>query len=269
MADPEWYVGKGGEQKGPFTQDDVNGMISRGELGARDLVWKEGMDEWVAAADLEEFAEPLKATTEAEAKPVEIPGAEWLKSFWADLRAILVAPDEGLDAVADKKPLCFALVWVGLGVLIYALLRLQMFCYVGGVLRAAEAGGGPSGVGVFFRALAQGIIFYAIWFGALLLTLNAILKTEATWQDSVSILGLSSIPTASVGLVIFVFAWLTPYVYVLGPLALSANVLILHHVFVHTSKVSRRVALYAVPALYLGSFLVFGLLGLLAWAVTG
>jgi len=274
MADVQWYIGKGREQKGPFTQDDVNGMIARGEVGARDLVWKEGMAEWVAAADAAEFAEAIQAAPPAPAKrAAELPGAEWLKGFWADLRAILVAPDEGLDTVADKKPLCFATVWIALGILAFALLRVQLFRRYSYAFASAvqmpgiAVSGATSAGGVFARSLMQGIVLYAVWFGALVLTLGPILKSEATWQDTVTILGLSTIPTAAVGLVIFVLGWVFPYVYSLAPLALSANVLVLHHVFLHTSKVSRRVALYAVPALYLATFLVFGLLGLFARAM--
>lgn len=43
-----WYYAKDGEQKGPITEEELNGLFSSGELTGDDLVWKEGMDEWSA-----------------------------------------------------------------------------------------------------------------------------------------------------------------------------------------------------------------------------
>jgi len=61
MADAIWYSGKGGEQKGPFTEEDVKAKLASGEIAATDLLWKEGMDQWKQAAEIEELADAVKA----------------------------------------------------------------------------------------------------------------------------------------------------------------------------------------------------------------
>jgi len=63
MADT-WYVGIKGQRSGPFTSSQVRQMAARGELGPSDVVWREGMANWVAASTIRGlFGEP--ATTES------------------------------------------------------------------------------------------------------------------------------------------------------------------------------------------------------------
>lgn len=47
-----WYIGKNGKQSGPFTGTQVREMAAVGDLTPTDLVWKEGMADWVAAGTL-------------------------------------------------------------------------------------------------------------------------------------------------------------------------------------------------------------------------
>ena len=259
MADAMWHVGIGGEQKGPFTEQDVKDMLAKGELTAKDLIWKEGMEKWEPASTIPEFADAVKAAPPPPAKP--IPGLAQLKDFWADLRTVLADPDEGLNAVADKKSLCFSLTWVVLGIIVFAILNAQ-----GRVPFIGVAAGAASRWAIFFKAIFFGAILYGIWFGALMLTLGPILKTKAGWQDGLSILGLSTIPTASLGILMWALLLIRNpqvalFVYtVIGGIAITAKVLILYRAFVHTSGASRRAALYAVPALYAGCNLIYGLL---------
>ena len=216
MADAVWYAGKDGEQKGPFTEDDVRGMIARGEVAASDLLWKDGMAEWTAASEVEEFADAVEEAPPPPPKtPTEIPGLDILKSFWASLRAILVNPEEGLNAAADRKDIVFAAIWVGLGVLVFALLNLQGRVPVATTVFRF----GMNRFAIFGLAIIHGIVLYGLWFGALMLTLGPILKSEADWKDALSILGLSSIPTAGIGFVLFVLAWIHSFFAVLGILA--------------------------------------------------
>ena len=259
MAEALWHVGIRGEQKGPFTEQDVKDMLARGELAAKDFVWKEGMEKWEPAADVAEFADAVKAAPPPQAKP--IPGLECVKGFWADLRAILADPDEGLNAVADKKPLCFSITWVVLGVIVFAILNAQ-----GRVPFIGVAVGTGGRAAVFFKAIFFGAVLYGIWFGALMLTLGPILKSKADWKDGMTILGLATIPTATIGLLMWLLlliqnpALVALVLTVLGAIAITAKVLILYRVFLHTSGTSRRAALYAVPALYAACNIVYGLL---------
>lgn len=51
MAD-NWYVGRNGERTGPFTAAQVRQMAAGGGLKPTDMVWKEGMANWVAASTI-------------------------------------------------------------------------------------------------------------------------------------------------------------------------------------------------------------------------
>ncbi|MCB0378165.1 MAG: DUF4339 domain-containing protein [Bdellovibrionales bacterium] len=50
------------QQLGPFSQDQVQNLLERGEVSFNDFAWKQGMDSWVAIAQIEEFRGPLPST---------------------------------------------------------------------------------------------------------------------------------------------------------------------------------------------------------------
>lgn len=64
-----WFVNRGGNRLGPVSLDDLKSMVERGELNPRlDMVWKDGMDKWIAAGELEglfERNEEAKAAEQA------------------------------------------------------------------------------------------------------------------------------------------------------------------------------------------------------------
>ncbi|MBM4041055.1 MAG: DUF4339 domain-containing protein, partial [Planctomycetes bacterium] len=53
MAD--WYVGQGGQQRGPLSDADLKAMVARGEVAPTDLVWRDGMAEWKAVSAVPEL----------------------------------------------------------------------------------------------------------------------------------------------------------------------------------------------------------------------
>ncbi|MCH8150289.1 MAG: DUF4339 domain-containing protein, partial [Planctomycetes bacterium] len=50
-----WHFARDGKQLGPFDVESFRQMMSRGEIGPRDVVWKKGMESWIPAEDLPEF----------------------------------------------------------------------------------------------------------------------------------------------------------------------------------------------------------------------
>lgn len=63
---PEWYYTQGGQQFGPFTAADLKKFGEEGKIKPDDLVWKEGMANWVAAKAVKGiFAAPAPAPTPA------------------------------------------------------------------------------------------------------------------------------------------------------------------------------------------------------------
>jgi uncharacterized RDD family membrane protein YckC len=47
-----WYVGRNGEKSGPLSPDQLRRMAATGQLAPGDLVWKQGMADWVQAATI-------------------------------------------------------------------------------------------------------------------------------------------------------------------------------------------------------------------------
>jgi hypothetical protein len=43
----QWFYAKANERRGPFNVDEMKALAKRGELLSTDLVWREGMPEWV------------------------------------------------------------------------------------------------------------------------------------------------------------------------------------------------------------------------------
>jgi len=50
MAPVEWYYARGNKQQGPVSSAQLKQLAQRGDLSPEDLVWREGMGEWIAAA---------------------------------------------------------------------------------------------------------------------------------------------------------------------------------------------------------------------------
>lgn len=66
----EWYVTHEGKQFGPVSIDDLKYEVERGELNPRlDMVWKQDMEDWIPAGDLEGLFEKNEdAANEEKAK---------------------------------------------------------------------------------------------------------------------------------------------------------------------------------------------------------
>lgn len=264
MADTQWYVGVAGEQKGPFREDEVREMILRRELTARNHVWRDGMEGWAQLGDLDEFAETL-----AEAPPppaAHLPGAERVKGFFGDLAAIVRDPDEGLAAVLDKKSVCFAVTWMVLGTIVFALMTQHGPDAENGqdVLLVFEGMG--IGWAAFGRGILNAIVRYGVWYGALMIAFGPVLKSKAGWKDGLSMLGISAIPTTVLGLLLFSLLWIpSPAVNRLTLLAVlltavPAKVLLLYLIFHHVTQCSRRAAVFSIVAICVGANFAYALI---------
>ena len=52
----EWYYGKGGQQEGPFDEATLRQRIASGQVNPTDLVWREGMAEWLPLSQVAELS---------------------------------------------------------------------------------------------------------------------------------------------------------------------------------------------------------------------
>lgn len=91
----QWYVGRDGQQSGPFSVDQLREMRSRGELSPGDLVWKQGMAEWVdctAVGEISGGGRPARpAPRSAEWNPYQSP------SIAADLAPAGFSPGDRVE----------------------------------------------------------------------------------------------------------------------------------------------------------------------------
>lgn len=52
----QWYYSKNGTQLGPISEGDLRSKLASGEISFMDLVWKEGMTDWLPAAKVAALA---------------------------------------------------------------------------------------------------------------------------------------------------------------------------------------------------------------------
>ena len=58
MSDPVWYYARGESEKGPISTPQIKALAAAGGLRRDDLVWKEGMENWLPAAEVAELFPP-------------------------------------------------------------------------------------------------------------------------------------------------------------------------------------------------------------------
>ena len=56
----QYYAGLNDEQAGPFGWEELDGLVKKGELTDKTLVWKKGFADWIAVSDVEELKVLLK-----------------------------------------------------------------------------------------------------------------------------------------------------------------------------------------------------------------
>jgi hypothetical protein len=50
-----WYYAQNGAHQGPISQEDLMAKLNAGQIGWQDLVWREGMGEWMPASAMAEL----------------------------------------------------------------------------------------------------------------------------------------------------------------------------------------------------------------------
>ena len=72
MASNDWYYAHAGQQVGPVALETLRHLLTIGQVHAEDLVWAEGMPNWLAAGDVAALADVARPTPQAPAQ--QIPG---------------------------------------------------------------------------------------------------------------------------------------------------------------------------------------------------
>ncbi len=58
----EWFLYYNDSQYGPFTEDEVNGLVGVGKVTSESFVWKDGMSDWEKIGSLAHFKSSFRAT---------------------------------------------------------------------------------------------------------------------------------------------------------------------------------------------------------------
>lgn len=75
MSPVEWFYAQGDKQQGPVTATEIKALADAGKLKPDDLVWREGMDEWIAARRVKGlFESEAPAAAAPAAPPIGPPG---------------------------------------------------------------------------------------------------------------------------------------------------------------------------------------------------
>ena len=91
----QWHVSKAGLPHGPFTSGQLKKLAESGQLATTDLVWNDGLDEWVTASSVEGlFPESAEVKT-APPMPRTLPPAAPLVADYTDAPV----PKSRLDVV--------------------------------------------------------------------------------------------------------------------------------------------------------------------------
>ena len=89
----QWYWAKDGQQHGPFSPEDIQRMAAAGEIRPEDLLWREGLLNWVAASRVSELT--FGAPKSPQAPEPQAPGPT--EGFEAPERRLL-------DELHDAEP---------------------------------------------------------------------------------------------------------------------------------------------------------------------
>ena len=69
----QWYYSKNGVQLGPVSENEIRMKLASGEISASDLVWRDGMNDWLPAAKVPDLT-PLSAFPLAPSAPPPVFG---------------------------------------------------------------------------------------------------------------------------------------------------------------------------------------------------
>jgi|688.fasta_scaffold122579_2 hypothetical protein len=214
---PTWYVLNGEDRLGPYTGEALVTFAQEGRIARETMVWTEGMQEWLPAAQIEGIfppeevivqavpvqvapAKPALATTNWAPPGATTRGATMLASSPAALTGSLTAataPTDGSYPYFKVKPAGFGL-WIGffVGSIVS---MIVMIAIIAGVVGSAD----PTTGEVSDTAAAGGMIggFAAVGAAVLFLFLNtlyAYIVLHRSWK-CLQYGGARTTPGAAVG----------------------------------------------------------------------
>ncbi len=69
----EWFYAKNNEKQGPVSGSQLKSMVVSGEVAGADLVWCEGMADWIPANEVQNFDDPNLGSSDSTGLPSQLP----------------------------------------------------------------------------------------------------------------------------------------------------------------------------------------------------
>jgi hypothetical protein len=69
----EWFYAKNNEKRGPVSGSQLKSMVVSGEVAGADLVWCEGMADWIPANEVQNFDDPNLGSSDSAGLPSQLP----------------------------------------------------------------------------------------------------------------------------------------------------------------------------------------------------
>ena len=137
----QWYVGQDQEQSGPYSWEDLVEKAKAGEVGKSDLVWSEGLENWIAAEKVEGlFAFSAEAPPPIPSKhsvPPLSPSIETGRQV-SEEAAPYVGNDSSGDLPKKRSGLKIALIVLASLIALMVILFVVVFASVRSTLRSSE-----------------------------------------------------------------------------------------------------------------------------------
>lgn len=140
----EWYYTRAGQQQGPVSGEQLQSMISAGQVSSADLVWNESMPDWVPARQAPELSASPSPASFPSPYPTGVIG------YAAPTSDGVFATPRALDMLRQTRPwarFLSIIIFIGSG-LMFVLALIFMLAL--GNMR----GGPPAAIGLFYVAFA-------------------------------------------------------------------------------------------------------------------
>ena len=116
----EWWYSLQGERKGPVSSKELRALIEDGILNSRHLVWKQGLENWLPIAEVDELSDALSAIPPELPEPpsreniIELPLAGPWRRFFGRLIDLwaLALPTAFLVSVAGSAASLEFALWI-------------------------------------------------------------------------------------------------------------------------------------------------------------
>src|SRR5262245_2690227 len=66
----QWFYAKNGQQIGPVTLDQLKALVSSGQVAKTDMVWRDGMANWLPAGEVPELAVTVASAAGSAVPPI-------------------------------------------------------------------------------------------------------------------------------------------------------------------------------------------------------